>query len=68
MSSQPLINRPFTSAAVFALSLIALVHVLRVVFGVEVVVDGTVVPVGLSLPTAVVAAALAFLVWRESRG
>ncbi len=60
--------RPFTRIAAGFFALLALGHFLRLAFAVEVVIDGMVVPLGVSLPVAVIAAALAVLLGRESRG
>ena len=46
--------------------LIALVHLVRLFTGWEVVVNGFVVPVWWSAPIVVIFAGLAFLVWREA--
>jgi hypothetical protein len=48
------------------LVLIALVHLVRLFTGWEVVVNGFVVPVWWSAPILVIFAGLAFLVWREA--
>jgi hypothetical protein len=59
-------NEAFHSTAVVVLSLIALVHLLRLFAGWDVVVTGFVVPVWWSAPILVVFAGLAFPVWREA--
>ena len=59
--------KPFTTIAVALLALIAVVHLLRLVAGWEVVVNGYVVPTWFSLPGFIIAGGLAALVWRESR-
>jgi hypothetical protein len=48
------------------LVLIALVHLVRLFTGWDVVVNGFVVPVWWSAPILVIFAGLAFLVWREA--
>ncbi len=60
--------KPFTWIATLLLALIAVGHVLRAAFAVEVVVGGTLIPVGASIPVVVVTGALAVMLWRESRG
>jgi len=59
--------KPFTAVTVAFLAIIALVHLLRLVAGWEVTVSGFVVPVWCSAPGFIVAAGLAFMLWREAR-
>lgn len=59
--------KPFTTIAVVLLTLIGLVHLLRLFLHWSVVVNGMVVPVWASAVAAVVSLALATLVWRENR-
>ncbi len=68
MSSKTVDLKPFTSIAIAIFALLALAHFLRVVFAWEVVIDGLTVPLGASVVVAFVAAGLAFMLWRESRG
>jgi hypothetical protein len=58
--------KPFTTIAVAIFTLMAIVHLLRLAFGWEVVVTGYVIPVWWSAIGAVVAGALALMVWREA--
>jgi hypothetical protein len=58
--------KPFTTIAVVLFTLIALVHLLRLFTGWEVVVVGYVVPVWFSLPGLIIAGGLAVMVWREA--
>lgn len=60
--------KPFTMITVIVLALIGIVHLLRLFTGWEVVANGYVVPVWVSLPGAIVAGGLAFMVAREARG
>jgi hypothetical protein len=60
-------NKPFTTVAVVLFALIALVHLLRLLLGWEVIVNGTVVPKWASGPGLVITAGLALMVWREAR-
>jgi hypothetical protein len=60
--------KPFTAVAVALLSLIAIVHLLRLFAGWEVIVSGYIVPVWFSLPGLIVAGGLAVMVAREARG
>lgn len=59
--------KPFTSAAVLVFALVALLQALRAVLGWEVTVNGISIPHWASGIAAVVAATLAFKVWREMR-
>ena len=58
--------KPFTRLAVLLLSLIALVHLYRLVRPFDVVVGATPVPQWASLVGFVIAAGLGLMVWRES--
>ncbi len=64
MSSNP---KPFTGIAAAVFALVALAHLLRVVFGLEVVVGDVVVPMSASVIATLVAAFLSSMIWRESR-
>ena len=57
--------KPFTTIAVAFLALIAVVHLLRLFTGWEIVVVGFVVPVWWSAFGLLVAGGLALMVWRE---
>ena len=59
--------KPFTTVAVAVFSLVALLQLLRVVLGWEVLIDGVHIPVWASLVAFVAAAGLAVLLWRENR-
>lgn len=59
--------KPFTTLAVIVFSLVALLQLLRVVLGWEVTVNGVVIPVWASIIACAVAAALAFMLQRETR-
>lgn len=61
-------KKPFTHLAVFVLAVVALVQLLRLVYGWEVVIQGHLVPPWLSLVAFLVAGGLAVTVWRESSG
>jgi len=60
-------KKPFTTIAVGIFALVALVHVLRLVWGWEVTFQGGVVPLWVSWLGIIVAGGLAFMVWLESR-
>ena len=57
--------KPFTIVAVALLALIAVVHLLRLFVGWEVVVTGFAIPVWWSAIGLVIAGGLALMVWRE---
>ena len=58
--------KPFTIVAVTLLAIVAVVHLVRLFAGWEVVVGGLIVPVWFSLPGFIVAGGLATMVWREA--
>ncbi len=60
-------KKPFTTIAVGVFALMALVHVLRLGFGWEVTIQGSVVPMWVSVLGTVIAGGLAVMLWRESR-
>lgn len=59
--------KPFTTIAVAFLTLIAVVHLLRLSAGWEVVVAWFVIPVWWSAIGLLIAGGLALMVWRETR-
>jgi hypothetical protein len=66
--------KPFTTAAVVVFSLVAALHVTRIVLGWRVFVGdsvvaigGTSIPMWVSYLGAIVPAVLAVMLWRESR-
>ena len=59
--------KPFTSIAVAVFALVAVVHLVRLFTGWEVIVNGYVVPEWASLAGVIVAGGLAVLLWREAR-
>lgn len=58
--------KPFTTIAVAVFGLIALLHLLRLFVGWELIVTGFVVPVWWSALGLVIAGGLALMVWREA--
>jgi hypothetical protein len=60
-------KKPFTYIAVLVFALIAIVHVLRLVFGWEVTLNAAVVPMWVSVIGLLIAGALAVALWWESR-
>jgi hypothetical protein len=59
--------KPFTRIAAVLFALIALIHLLRLFVGVEVVVHGVMVPQWVSIPGFIIAAGLAVMLWREAQ-
>jgi hypothetical protein len=59
--------KPFTTIAVAVFALVAVLHLLRLFAGWEVVVAGIIIPVWLSWIGVILAGGLAVMVWRESR-
>ena len=59
--------KPATLLAVILLSAVAAVHLLRLVLGIEVTVDGNSLPMWVSAIGCLVPAALAAALWREGR-
>jgi hypothetical protein len=61
------IVKPFTTIAVVAFLVICVVHILRMIFGWEVVIDHVVIPTWISGIGALLSGLLAVMVWKESR-
>ena len=59
--------KPFTTIAVAVFTIVAVVHLLRLLAGWEVVVTGFVIPVWWSGIGLVIAGGLALMLWRETR-
>ncbi len=59
--------KPFTSIAIVIFSLVAVLHVLRLIFGWQAVIDGLVIPMWASVVGLIIAGGLAIMLWRESR-
>jgi hypothetical protein len=59
--------KPFSTIAAVVFAMVALLHLLRLVFGWQVVFNGWTVPMWLSWFGLFVAGALSVLVWREAR-
>lgn len=60
-------KKPFTFLAILVFALVALVHLLRLVFGWEVNFEGSAVPMWPSIVALVVASGLAAGLWWESK-
>jgi hypothetical protein len=59
--------KPFTAATLVILALVAIVHVLRLLFGWSVTINGTDIPMWVSVVAFVMTAGLAVGLWRETR-
>jgi len=59
--------KPFTKIAIAVFSLVAVLHLLRVIFGWEVIVSGIIIPLWISVVGFIIAAGLAVLLWREMK-
>jgi hypothetical protein len=59
--------KPFTTATLVILALVAIVHVVRLLLGWSVTVDGTDIPIWASVVGFVIAAGLVAGLWRETR-
>jgi membrane associated rhomboid family serine protease len=60
--------RRFTKIAIAVFLLIAVLHLLRVIFGWEVIISGIIIPLWASVIGFIVAAGLAVLLWKEMKG
>jgi hypothetical protein len=58
--------KPATTVAVVVFALVALLQLLRVALGWEVIVNGRIIPFWASVIACVAAATLAFMLWRET--
>ncbi|MGH8571753.1 MAG: hypothetical protein ACREX8_04140 [Gammaproteobacteria bacterium] len=59
--------KPFTTIAVIVFAIMAVVHLYRLLVPFDVIVAGNPVPQWASIVALLVTAALALMVWRESR-
>ena len=59
--------RPFSRIAALVFGLVALLHVLRLILGWPVVVNGFDIPLWASAFAGLVSALLAVMLWREAR-
>lgn len=60
-------RKPFSILAVFVFVIVAVLHVVRVVFGWEVIINGAKIPMWVSLLGVAISGVLAFGVLRESQ-
>ncbi|TLY25421.1 MAG: hypothetical protein E6K63_14000 [Nitrospirae bacterium] len=59
--------KPFTTLAIAIFTIVAVVHLLRILLGWEVIIQGVVIPMWASYLGLIIAGGLAFLLRRESR-
>jgi hypothetical protein len=59
--------KPFTSVGIAVFSVVALAHLLRILLGWTVTVNGILIPFWLSVIACGVSATLAVMLWRENR-
>jgi hypothetical protein len=58
--------KPITNLAIAIFILIAVMHLMRLVFGWEVTLNGLVIPMWVSVMALLIAGALAYFLWREA--
>jgi hypothetical protein len=58
--------RPGTVLTIVFLLLVAIAHLLRVLYGVEVTAGGLAIPMWMSVAATLLTGALALLLWREA--
>ena len=59
--------KPVSTIAVVVFAMVAVVHLLRIIQGWEVLVNGITMPLWVSVVGAIIAGGLAMLIWWESR-
>jgi len=59
--------KPGSMLAILLFTLVAIAHLLRLVYGLDVTVNGWSLPQWVSVGGVIVPAAIAVLLWRESR-
>ena len=60
--------KPFTKITILLFLAIAVLHLLRLIFGWEVIVNGKIIPMGVSLIGLLVPSFLSVMLYRESNG
>ena len=58
--------KPFTNLAIAIFILIAVMHLLRLIYGWEATVNSVVIPMWVSVMGLLIAGALAYFLWREA--
>lgn len=59
--------KPGITLAIVILVLVAIAHLIRLIYGAQVTVEGTEIPQWVSVLGIIVPALIAFLLWRESK-
>ncbi len=59
--------KPVSTIVVVVFALVAVVHLMRIIQGWEVIVNGITMPLWVSVVGAIIAGSLAILLWRETR-
>ena len=60
-------DKPFTRLGSMVFALVSLMHLLRAGMGWDVVVDGTAVPLSISVAAAIIAGGLSWMLLQEAR-
>ena len=58
--------KPFTNLAIAVFILVAVMHLLRLIYGWEATVNSVVIPLWVSVIGLLIAGALAYFLWREA--
>ena len=56
-----------STLAIIVFTIVALAHLYRLVSGVEILLDGSTVPLWVSIPGVLLPGLIAFLLWKESK-
>ncbi len=59
--------KPFTTIAIFIFGLVAFLHLLRLLLGWKIVIEGAEISMWASVVGCIVAGGLALMLWRESK-
>ena len=59
--------KPYSTIAVVVFAIVAVLHLVRIGMGWEVIVNYITIPMWVSVVGAIIAGSLAILLWRESR-
>jgi hypothetical protein len=59
--------KPFTLIAIVVFSLVSILHLVRLILGWGILINGVIIPLWLSAVGFVIAGGLAAMLWRETR-
>lgn len=59
--------KPFTTIGSLVFLVIAFIHLVRLYFGWEVIINGMIIPLWISVPGFLIMSGLALMLWKESR-